>query len=171
MRSKLAVGVGLAAVFFAGLVAAYGGGTGHAASRAGTTTHAAVTVPTVQQTTTEQLTVTTTSTQTVQSGPSTVIVTPPAASSDTSASTDTWALIAIAAMIVAFIGLIGWLATRHKGHTEDLRRLAEAVAAWVAQGWAPESQTETTAVLRRGSERTLITVDAHGNISSQAVGR
>jgi hypothetical protein len=48
--------------------------------------------------------------------------------------------------------------------------LAQAVAAWVAQGWAPVSQTDTTAILRRGDEQVVLSVDGRGNISSQPVG-
>ena len=48
-------------------------------------------------------------------------------------------------------------------------RSTDAVAAWVAQGWAPVSQTGSTAVLRRGDEHTVLSVDGSGNITSQAV--
>ena len=70
------------------------------------------------------------------------------------------------------IGLIGWLASRHKDTPPEARRRAldQAVAAWVAQGYAPVNQTDTTAVLRRGDEQVVVSVDGRGNISSQPVG-
>jgi hypothetical protein len=79
--------------------------------------------------------------------------------------------VAIGIAIVILIALIGWLASRHKDLPAEARRrvLAQAVAAWVAQGYAPVNQTDTTAVLRRGDEHVVLTVDGRGNISSQPV--
>ena len=73
--------------------------------------------------------------------------------------------------IFVLVVLIAWLASRHKDISPEARRRAlnDAVAAWVAQGWAPVSQTGSTAVLRRGDEHTVLSVDGRGNITSQAV--
>jgi hypothetical protein len=175
--ARFTVVAALAALFCAGLFAAFGGGTGSAAEKIGTSTDstvstAATTEPTTeQQTTVQQTTVqlTVTNTHTIRSGPGTVIVT--TTSTDTSSGTGTWALVAIGIAVVVLVALIVWLAGRHKEVPAETRRrvLADAVAAWVAQGWAPVSQTDTTAVLRRGADHLVLAVDAHGNISSQAV--
>jgi hypothetical protein len=47
------------------------------------------------------------------------------------------------------------------------RQLRGAVNSWVAQGWAVESESADSAVLRRGNERMLITVDAAGQLGSR----
>ena len=169
----------LAALFTAGVVAAFGGGNGSAADT--TTTLTLSTETTLDQTTTAQTTVepttvvqTVTNTQTLRSRTSTIVVQPATtATSDSSSGTETWVLVAIGVGIVALIALIAWLASRRgKEVPAEARRraLADAVAAWVAQGWAPVSQTDTTAVLQRNGEHTVLTVDAQGNIGSQAVG-
>ncbi len=178
-RARLSLWAALAALFCAGLIAAFGGA---AVNAAGTSTDATASLPTTtaEETTapvttapqtTVQLTVTQTQT-TITSRPGTVVVNPPASATDTSSGTKTWALVAIGAAIVALIALIGWLASRHKDLPPEARRrvLAQAVAAWVAQGWAPVNQTDSTAVLRRGDEHVVLAVDGRGNISSQPVG-
>jgi hypothetical protein len=171
-RARLPFWAALAALFCAGLIAAFGSGSGNAA---GTTTDDTLTLPTtVPQTTVQQTTVQVTLTQTqvtTTSRPGTIVVTQ-APTTDTSSSTKTWALVAIGVAIFALIALIAWLASRHKDLPADARRrmLAQAVAAWVAQGWAPVSQTDTTAILRRGDEQVVLSVDGRGNISSQPVG-
>ena len=160
------------ALFCAGLVAACGGG----AVAAGTGTLAATlsrptataptpTVPQVTVTTTEQQTVEvttteTTTTQTTSHVPGAIVITPGTTTTESTSTTETqtWALVLIGAAVIGLVVLLIWLARRH-GHKEipaERRRqlLADAVAAWVGQGWAPESQTDTTAVLRRGAEHT-----------------
>jgi hypothetical protein len=158
------------------VIAAVGGSSGSAAEKTGTLTNVAVSAatttaetPTTEQQTTVEVTVTNTQTTT---GPGTIVINPPTTTTETSSGTDTWALVAIGIAIVILIGLIGWLASRHKDLPTDARRraLGQAVAAWVAQGYAPVSQTDTTAVLRRGDEQVVLTVDGRGNISSQPVG-
>jgi hypothetical protein len=173
-------------LFGAGLVAACGGGAVAAGgtlsatlSRSSATTPAP-TAPQETVTTTRletvQETVTTTETATTNSHlPGAILITPTTTTDSTSSTeTKTWALIVIGAAVIGLVALLIWLALRH-GHKEvpaERRRqlLAGAVAAWVGQGWAPESQTDTTAVLRRGAEQMVIAVDGQGNVSSQAVG-
>jgi len=173
-RASLPRWAALAALFCAGVIAAFGGA---AVDAAGTGTDATVslTTATAEETTVQQTTVELTVTQThttITNGPGTVVVNPPASSTDTSSGTKTWALVAIGAAIVALVALIGWLASRHKDLPPEGRRrvLDQAVAAWVAQGWAPVNQTDSTAVLRRGDEHVVLSVDGRGNISSQPVG-
>jgi hypothetical protein len=182
VRTRPLVWAALTALFCAGVIVAFGGSSGSAADTAGTLTHPTVSLPTttaaeptVPQTTVQQTTVqlTVTNTQTtITSGPGTVVVNPPASATDTSSGTKTWALVVIGIAIVVLIALIGWLASRHKDLPAETRRrmLGQAVAAWVAQGFAPVSQTDTTAVLRRGDEHVVLAVDGQGNISSQPVG-
>ena len=176
-RIRLPIWGALAALFCVGVIAAFGGGSGSAAEKAGTVTQHTVSdatttagEATVPQTTVE---VTVTNTQTTI-GPGTVVINPPTTTSTTedSSGSKTWALVAIGIAIVILIGLIGWLASRHKDTPPEARRRAldQAVAAWVAQGYAPVNQTDTTAVLRRGDEQVVVSVDGRGNISSQPVG-
>jgi hypothetical protein len=42
-----------------------------------------------------------------------------------------------------------------------------AVGTWAAQGWALERQTGESAVLRRGNELMLVSVDQAGHVSTQ----
>ncbi len=175
---RLALWSSLAALFCAGLVAALASGTAAGetaaltATTTSTTTATAEEQPTLPQSTVLETTVqqTVTNTHVITKAPTTVVVTT-STETDTSSGTKTWALVVIGIAIVGLVVLIGWLASRHKDLPPATRRrmLAEAVAAWVAQGWAPVSQTESTAVLRRGDEHTVLSVDGRGNISSQAV--
>ena len=181
MRARLVLWASLAALFCAGLVAAFASGTAAGEIGALTTTAAAATTTDEQSTTVEQTSVqettlqettvqqTVTNTHVVTKQPRTVVVS--TATEDTSSGTETWALVLIGVAIVVLVALIAWLASRHKDISPDARRraLADAVSAWVAQGWAPVSQTGSTAVLRRGDEHTVLSVDGSGNISSQAV--
>ena len=160
------------ALFCAGLVAAFA--TGNAAGELGslTVTTATTTPETTDQQTAPQTTVIETVQQTVTNTHVITKVPSTATAEDASSGTQTWALVVIGIAIVGLIALIGWLASRHKDLPPEARRrvLADAVAAWVAQGWAPVSQTDSTAVLRRGEEHTVLSVDGRGNISSQPVG-
>lgn len=176
---RLTACIAVLALFTAGLIAAYSSSSGSAADTTSTLTLSTET--TLDQTTTAQTTVepttvvqTVTNTQTLRSRTSTIVVQPATtANPDTSSGTETWVLVAIGVGIVALIALIAWLASRRRKElpAEARRRaLADAVAAWVAQGWAPVSQTDTTAVLQRDGEHTVLTVDEQGNIGSQPVG-
>jgi hypothetical protein len=50
---------------------------------------------------------------------------------------------------------------------ERQRHLDGAVGSWVAQGWAVESQTADSAVLRRGGDLMLVSVDQAGQVSTK----
>ena len=50
---------------------------------------------------------------------------------------------------------------------ERRRRLDGAVGTWAAQGWALESQSADSAVLRRGNELMLVSVDDAGHVSTR----
>jgi hypothetical protein len=51
---------------------------------------------------------------------------------------------------------------------EELRRrLDVAVASWTGQGWAVESQTADSAILRRGGEGLVVSVDHGGHVSTR----
>jgi hypothetical protein len=84
-----------------------------------------------------------------------------------------WVLIAILA--VGLVVLIVLLARRGGGGAAaagvpvDARRrqLDAAVGSWFAQGWAIESQTADSAVLRRGAEAMLVSVDEAGHVSTR----
>ena len=181
MRARLALWASLAALFCAGLVAAFASGTAAGEIGALTTTAAAATTTDEQSTTVEQTSVqettlqettvqqTVTNTHVVTKQPRTVVVS--TATEDTSSGTETWALVLIGVAIVVLVALIAWLASRHKDISPEARRraLADAVGAWVDHGSASVRQTGSTAVLRRGDEHTVLSVDGSGNISSQAV--
>jgi hypothetical protein len=51
--------------------------------------------------------------------------------------------------------------------TERRRRLDGAVASWAMQGWALDSQSADSAVLRRGTELMLVSVDDAGHVSTR----
>jgi hypothetical protein len=73
---------------------------------------------------------------------------------------------------VALIVVIVLLAMRGGGQKkitaqERRRRLDGAVGTWAAQGWALESQSEDSAVLRRGAELMLVSVDEAGHVSTR----
>jgi hypothetical protein len=99
--------------------------------------------------------------------------TPTTTSSESSSNgTPTWVWVLIGILAVALVAVIVVLATRGKSGgaippEERRRRLDGAVAGWAAQGWAIESQTEDSAVLRSGPQTMLISVDAAGHVSSR----
>ena len=79
-----------------------------------------------------------------------------------------WALLAILA--VALVVLIVLLARRGRSGAspEDRRRqLDSAVGSWVSQGWAIETESSDSVVLRRGSDSMLVSVDAAGHVSTR----
>ena len=51
---------------------------------------------------------------------------------------------------------------------QDRRRQLDAtVGTWAAQGWALETQTDDSAVLRRGEEAMLVSVDQAGHVTTR----
>jgi hypothetical protein len=59
--------------------------------------------------------------------------------------------------------------TRRGGLSDEerQRRLDAAVASWAAQGWAMESQTPGSAILRRGPELMVVSIDDKGQTSAR----
>ena len=160
----------LAALLTAGILLGLGLGTGEAqlvttettTTTVPTTTTAPATtlVTTVQQTTTRRVPV-------------------PATTSSSSSTDDvpTWVWVVLGILAVAVIGLIIALATRGGGGgggaippAELRRRLDGAVASWAAQGWALENQTADSAVLRRGEDAMVVSVDPAGQVSTRPLG-
>lgn len=119
-----------------------------------------VTTQTLQQTTTRRIVVTTSPTTTgAETG---------------SKSTPTWVWVVLGILGAALIIAIILLATRRGGHggagvlpEERRRRLDGAVASWATQGWALDSQSADSAVLRRGGELMVVAVDPAGNITTR----
>jgi len=180
---------GLAALFAAGALLA---GTGIARTTA--TTDAAVTTDTAAATdpaadtttevftTTESVTTTEITTEpaaapvttTVERTTTRRVIVPVTTTSNSSSSSDTptwvWVLIGV---LAAGIGALVFLLASRGGRThgasalERRRRLDGAVGTWAAQGWAVDSQTGESAVLRRGSELMLVTVDEVGHVNTR----
>jgi hypothetical protein len=156
----------LAALLTAGILLAVGLGTG--AAQLVTTETETTTVPTtttetvettVQQTTTRRVPV-----------PATT-----AAGESSNDSIPTWVWVVLGILALAVLGLIIALATRGGGAAavppaEARRRLDGAVASWAAQGWALENQTADSAVLRRGGDAMMGSIDPAGQISTRPLG-
>jgi hypothetical protein len=102
----------------------------------------------------------------VTTSPTTGTTTTSSSSSDT---TPTWVWVVLAVLAAAVIGLVVALLARRGGlpAEERQRRLDATVASWTAQGWALDSQTPGSAILRRGAEVMAITVDAQGQVSTR----
>src|SRR3954447_5317622 len=132
---------------------------------ADTTTIEATTETTVEPTTL----VTTTAEQTTTRQ----IILPAAtttSSSESSSETPAWVWVLLAILAVALVALVVLLARRGRGGVqpdERRRRLDGAVASWTAQGWALQSQSATTAVLARGEEAMIVSVDSAGEVSTR----
>ena len=157
----------LAALLTAGILLGVGLGTGGA--QLVTTETTTTTIPTT--TTAPGTTVVTTVQQTT-----TRRVPIPATTTSSSSSTDnvpTWVWVVLGILAVAVIGLIIALAMRGgRGGgavppAERRRRLDGAVASWAAQGWALENQTADSAVLRRGGDAMVVSVDPAGQVSTR----
>jgi len=119
-----------------------------------TTTPASTVLTTVEHTTTRRVHTPTTGTTT---------------GSSSSSTTPTWVWVVLGILAAAVIGLLVALFTRRGGAIpaeERQRRLDAAVASWATQGWALESQTPGSAVLRRGSDLMVVNVDDHGQVST-----
>jgi hypothetical protein len=119
-----------------------------------------VVVTTVQQTTTNRVIV-----------PGTLTTTSSSESDDGGAPAWVWVLVGVG--IVVLVALIFFAARGHDDSVspqERRRRLDGAVASWAAQGWALQSQTAESSVVRRGSELMLISVDRAGQVTTQPLG-
>jgi hypothetical protein len=154
---------GLAVVFAVGLLLA--GTIGAAGQTAETTTESATvattppartligTTETVERTTTRVVRVpVTTTTATEENG------------------TPAWVWVLLGILAVGLIVLIVLLARRGGGSVsvDDRRRVLDATAqSWFAQGWAIESQTADSVVLRRGADAMLVSVDKDGHVSTR----
>jgi hypothetical protein len=152
----------LAALFAAGFLASaviVSGGRAQVATTTETTvetTTAPGTTETVEQTTTRRVIVPTSTTE--------------SASNDNDTPTWVWVLLGVLALGVVVL-LVVVLSRRGGGGgvsvEERQRRLDGAVGSWVAQGWAVESQTADSAVLRRGGDLMLVSVDQGGHVSTK----
>jgi hypothetical protein len=163
--------VGFAALFAAGLLVA-GVAAGVGGAQTADTTTTTVTQPTTETSTVEE---TTTVEQTTTTPATTVLTTTtvePAttvgtttASSESSAPAWAWVLLAVlGAAVIALVILL--VARRNPALPEGERRLRlqGAINSWAAQGWALVSETTDTAVLQRGAEHMMVTVDPTGQV-------
>lgn len=155
----------LVTLFCAGLLLA-GALTAHGQA-VETTTETETTTSTVHETTTEPAT---TVERTTTVAPTTT------SNASSKSSTPTWVWIVLAVLVAAVVGLAVALLTRGGGGgvaippAERRRRLDNAVATWAAQGWALESQTSDSAVLQRGGEQMVISVDTAGQVAARPLG-
>ena len=87
--------------------------------------------------------------------------------------TPAWVWVLLGLLALGLIVLVVLLATRRGGGggavppEERRRRLDGAVVSWAAQGWALENQSADSAVLVRGPERMVVSVDPAGHVSTQ----
>jgi hypothetical protein len=156
--------VGLVALFAAGLLLA--GGLAATGVADVTTTETLPVTTTVEETTTAPATtVATTVEQTTTLAPTT----PTTTSSSSSSSTPTWVWVVLGILAAGVIGLLVALFTGRGGISgeERQRRLDAAVASWATQGWALESQTPGSAILRRGPDLMVVSIDDHGQINTR----
>lgn len=157
--------VGLVALFAAGLLLA--GGLAATGVADVTTTETLPVTTTVEETTTAPATtVATTVEQTTTLAPTT----PTTTSSSSSSSTPTWVWVVLGILAAGVIGLLVALFTGNRGGIsgeERQRRLDAAVASWATQGWALESQTPGSAILRRGPDLMVVSIDDHGQINTR----
>jgi len=119
------------------------------------TTTAPATTETVERTTTRKIILPATTTT----------------SSQSTNDTPTWVWVLLGLLALGFVVLLVVLLTRRGGGgvpaQERQRRLEGAVGSWVAQGWAVESQTADSSVLRRGGELMAVSVDQGGQVTTR----
>jgi uncharacterized membrane protein YdcZ (DUF606 family) len=169
--------VGFAALFAAGLLVA-----GVAADVVGAhtatdiTTTTTVTQPTTATSTVEE---TTTVHETTTSPGTTVLTTttvapattaPTTTSSTESSGTPAWVWVLVALLGAGVIALAALLYSRSGSALPDSERrlrLQGAINSWAAQGWALTSETMDTAVMQRGGEHMMLTVDPAGQVVSR----
>jgi hypothetical protein len=158
--------VGIVALFASGLLLA--GGLVASGIAEVTTVTFPVTTTVPETTTAPAQTVLTTVEQTTTRR--VVVPTSTAATTSSAASnTPTWVWIVLGILAAAVIGLAVAMLTRRGGLSEEerQRRLDAAVASWAAQGWAMESQTPGSAILRRGPELMVVSIDDKGQTSAR----
>ena len=158
---------GLLALFAAGLLLAGGLAAAVGAADVTTTVTSSATTTVEETTTAPAETVETTIEQTTTVAPTTPTTT--ATSSSSSSSTPTWVWVVIGILAATGIGLLVALFTRGRGISDEerQRRLDAAVASWTTQGWALESQTPGSTILRRGPELMVVSIDDHGQITTR----
>lgn len=157
--------VGLVALFGAGLLLA--GGLAATGVADVTTTATLPVTTTVEETTTAPATTVAT---TVEQTTTLATTSPTTTSSTSSSSTPTWVWIVLGILAAGIIGLLVALFTGGRGGVsgeERQRRLDAAIASWGAQGWALDSQTPGSAILRRGPDLMVVSIDDRGQISTR----
>jgi hypothetical protein len=153
-----------AGILLAGALTAKGQGVETTTETTTSTIHETTTAPGTTVVTTETTAPTPTTSPTTTTTPS------------SSSSTPTWVWVVLAVLVAAVVGLLVAVLTRRGGGSpaiqpgERRRRLDNAVATWAAQGWALESQTMDSAVLRRADERMVVGVDDAGQITTRPFG-
>jgi len=151
----------LAALFVAGFLASaviVSGGRAQIPTRTETTVETTTlpgTTETVEQTTTRRVIVPTTTTE----------------SGSNVDDTPTWVWVLLGVLALGVVVLLVVVLSRRGGGgvsvEERQRRLDGAIGSWVAQGWAVENQTADSAVLRRGGDLMLVSVDQAGQVSTK----
>jgi hypothetical protein len=157
--------VGLVALFAAGLLLA--GGLAATGVADVTTTATLPVTTTVEETTTAPATTVAT---TVEQTTTVTPTSPTTTSSSSSSSTPTWVWVVLGILAAGIIGLLVALFTGGRGGVsgeERQRRLDAAIASWGAQGWALDSQTPGSAILRRGPDLMVVSIDDRGQISTR----
>ena len=160
------------AVFAAGLLLAWTLSAGSLAADVTTTETVAETTTPAETDTAPGITVfatTTVARTTTRVVPLPVTGTTTSDSSDEN-GTPAWVWVLLAILAVGLVALIVLLARRGGGGPsveERRRQLDAAVGSWTAQGWAVESETADSAVLRRGGEAMLVSVDRAGHVSTR----
>ena len=164
----------LAVCFVAGIAAAgLLAVSGTAADATTETTTATETTTSSVTTTAPAETVTIATTATVEHTTTQRIPVPAttAAVESSDSGTPAWVWVLLAILAVALVVAIVMLAMRGRQAGLSLeergQRLDRAVGTWVAQGWAVESDTRDSAVLRKGAERMIVSVDPAGQITTR----
>jgi hypothetical protein len=172
--AKLA-GIGttfLAGVLLAAMVASGGFATDTTTTVETTTTETTTPEPSTSVETSTTVETTPTADTTTVSVTTTRLV--PVATEESSSGTATWVWVLLAILGVTLVALVVMLARRGGGSGggggpggTPRAKLDAAVGSWAAQGWAIESQTSDSAVLRHGGETMLVSVDESGHVSTR----
>ena len=154
--------VGIVALFAAGLALA--GGLAASGVADVTTTETLPVTTTLEETTTEPTTLVSTVEQTTTRRVIVPTSTSTTSGSSSTSDTPTWVWVVLGLLAAAVIGLIVALLTRHGGLSDEerQRRLDAAVASWAAQGWVLDSQTAGSAIMRRGPDLMVVSIDDKG---------